>query len=38
MSSASKNISTIMRVALGILFLAHGIAKFQMGLGNVAGW
>ncbi|MFK4435610.1 putative oxidoreductase [Paenibacillus sp. RC73] len=38
MSSASRNISTIMRVALGILFLAHGIAKFQMGLGNVAGW
>jgi uncharacterized membrane protein YphA (DoxX/SURF4 family) len=27
-----------MRVVLGILFLAHGISKFQMGLGNVAGW
>lgn len=38
MSRASKNISTMMRVTLGILFLAHGIAKFQMGLGNVAGW
>lgn len=38
MSTASKNISTMMRVTLGILFLAHGIAKFQMGLGNVAGW
>lgn len=31
-------VSTIMRVVLGILFLAHGISKFQMGLGNVAGW
>lgn len=28
----------ILRVALGITFLIHGIAKFQMGLGNVAGW
>lgn len=28
----------IMRVILGFLFLAHGIAKLQMGVGNVAGW
>ena len=28
----------IVRVVLGITFLIHGIAKFQMGLGNVAGW
>src|SRR6185312_13395035 len=28
----------IIRVVLGITFLIHGIAKFQMGLGNVAGW
>ncbi|MFC5603672.1 DoxX family protein [Sporosarcina koreensis] len=28
----------ILRVVLGITFLVHGIAKFQMGLGNVAGW
>ena len=28
----------ILRVVLGITFLIHGIAKFQMGLGNVAGW
>ncbi|NEU32217.1 DoxX family protein [bacterium LRH843] len=30
--------SLILRVVLGITFLIHGIAKFQMGLGNVAGW
>lgn len=29
---------TIMRVLLGILFMAHGISKFQIGLGNAAGW
>jgi uncharacterized membrane protein YphA (DoxX/SURF4 family) len=28
----------ILRVVLGITFLIHGIAKFQMGLGNVSGW
>ncbi|KXH78338.1 DoxX family protein [Sporosarcina sp. HYO08] len=28
----------ILRVVLGITFLIHGVAKFQMGLGNVAGW
>ena len=28
----------ILRVVLGITFVIHGIAKFQMGLGNVAGW
>ncbi|MDW0118306.1 DoxX family protein [Sporosarcina thermotolerans] len=28
----------ILRVVLGLTFLLHGIAKFQMGLGNVAGW
>jgi putative oxidoreductase len=31
-------VTTLMRVVLGILFLAHGISKFQMGLGNVATW
>ncbi|NOU74541.1 DoxX family membrane protein [Paenibacillus sp. LMG 31458] len=31
-------VSTIMRVVLGIIFLAHGISKIQMGLGNVAAW
>lgn len=31
-------VSTLMRVVMGILFLAHGINKFQTGLGNVEGW
>lgn len=31
-------VTTIMRVVLGVLFLMHGIGKFQMGLGNVEGW
>ncbi len=31
-------VSTIMRVVLGILFLAHGISKFQMGMDGVSGW
>jgi len=30
--------ATIMRIVLGIIFLAHGIAKFQTGLGNTSGW
>ncbi|MGF7031309.1 putative membrane protein YphA (DoxX/SURF4 family) [Paenibacillus mucilaginosus] len=28
----------ILRVVLGITFLVHGAAKFQMGLGNVSGF
>lgn len=31
-------VSFIMRVGMGILFLVHGIAKFQMGLSNVDAW
>lgn len=31
-------VSALMRVVLGILFLAHGIAKLQIGLSNVEGW
>lgn len=31
-------VSTLMRVVMGILFLAHGINKLQTGLGNVEGW
>lgn len=31
-------VSVIMRVVMGIIFLAHGIAKFQMGLSNVDAW
>ncbi|MCG7408726.1 DoxX family protein [Paenibacillus sp. ACRRX] len=29
---------TLMRVVLGIIMMAHGITKFQMGLDNVSGW
>lgn len=38
MMTRTMTVSTIMRVVLGILFLAHGIAKLQMGLGNVDAW
>jgi len=38
MMTRTTIVSTIMRVVLGILFLAHGISKFQMGLGNVDAW
>lgn len=31
-------VATLMRVVLGIIFLAHGISKLQMGLSNVAAW
>lgn len=31
-------VTTIMRVVFGILFLAHGMDKFNTGLGNVSGW
>lgn len=31
-------VSTIARVVLGILFLAHGIDKLHMGLSNVEAW
>lgn len=37
----SKKVETgllILRVVVGIIFLAHGVAKFQSGLGNIAGW
>jgi putative oxidoreductase len=28
----------VLRVLLGIIFLSHGVAKFQGGIGNIAGW
>jgi putative oxidoreductase len=28
----------ILRVLLGIAFFAHGVAKYQGGIGNIAGW
>lgn len=31
-------VSTIMRVVVGILFVAHGVSKMQMGIGNVEAW
>ncbi|HUC90776.1 MAG TPA: DoxX family protein [Paenibacillus sp.] len=31
-------VPVIMRVVMGIIFLVHGIAKFQMGLSNVDAW
>jgi uncharacterized membrane protein YphA (DoxX/SURF4 family) len=31
-------IYTIMRVVVGIIFLAHGIDKLDSGLDNIAGW
>lgn len=34
----TTTVATVMRVVLGILFLAHGVDKLQTGLGNVADW
>ncbi|WP_340025720.1 DoxX family protein [Paenibacillus sp. FSL K6-1096] len=31
-------VSIIMRVVLGIIFIFHGVDKFQMGIGNVESW
>lgn len=31
-------VQTLLRVVLGVIFMAHGISKFQMGLVNVEGW
>jgi putative oxidoreductase len=28
----------ILRVVLGVIFIAHGASKFQDGIGNIAGW
>lgn len=33
-----SGVSTIMRIVLGVIFLVHGISKFQMGLANVDAW
>lgn len=30
--------ATILRLVLGVVFLAHGMDKMKMGLGNVAAW
>lgn len=31
-------VTIIMRVVMGIIFMFHGIAKFQMGMTNVEAW
>ncbi|MFC5449443.1 DoxX family protein [Paenibacillus aestuarii] len=36
--SKTAIVSIIMRVLMGAIFLSHGIAKLQMGLGNVDAW
>lgn len=36
--SKEKMVNPLIRVVLGIIFVAHSIAKFQMGLDNVSGW
>jgi putative oxidoreductase len=36
--SKTTVVSVIMRVVMGIIFMIHGIAKFQMGLSNVEAW
>lgn len=38
MMNKTSWVADLMRAVLGILFLAHGISKFQTGLGNVAAW
>lgn len=37
--SIYQNVSAfILRLTLGIIFLVHGLVKFQSGLSNIAGW
>ena len=38
MSNKQEIGSLLLRVVLGILFLAHGAAKFQGGIENIVGW
>jgi uncharacterized membrane protein YphA (DoxX/SURF4 family) len=38
MNQGSSIIYTIVRILLGAMFIGHGVAKFQMGLDNTAGW
>lgn len=38
MSNKNELGTLLLRVILGIVFLAHGISKFQGGIGNIAGW
>ncbi|MDF2959832.1 MAG: oxidoreductase [Paenibacillus sp.] len=38
MNAGGSIIYTLVRILLGVMFIGHGAAKFQMGLGNVSGW
>ncbi|MFV8830229.1 DoxX family protein [Alkalihalobacterium sp. APHAB7] len=38
MSNKNEMGAFLLRVVLGVVFLAHGAAKFQGGIENVAGW
>ncbi|QOY36605.1 DoxX family protein [Anaerobacillus isosaccharinicus] len=38
MSNRNEVGTLLLRVVLGIVFLAHGAAKFQGGIENIAGW
>jgi putative oxidoreductase len=38
MSNRNEIGTLLLRVVLGIVFLAHGVSKFQGGIGNTAGW
>ena len=38
MRSYSSMSTFIIRVILGVIFLAHGLDKFQSGIGNIEGF
>ncbi|QUW20447.1 DoxX family protein [Sporosarcina sp. Marseille-Q4063] len=38
MSNRNEIGTLLLRVVLGIVFLAHGASKFQGGIGNTVGW
>lgn len=38
MSNTNEIGTFLLRIILGIVFLANGITKFQGGIGNTAGW
>ena len=38
MSNRNEIGKLLLRVVLGIVFLAHGVSKFQGGIGNTVGW
>ncbi|KAB7704244.1 DoxX family membrane protein [Bacillus aerolatus] len=38
MSNKNEIGTLLLRIMLGLVFLANGVAKFQGGIGNTAGW